>query len=416
MSSRNLLIGSIGLNAILGVTAVYLVTKPAPSAPAPVETAPVKVVKQRVEVTTVETNTVVKQINWQVVESADYKKYIANLRSIGCPEETIQDIIKADVDKLFAARRKEIVKPGSDFKFWETGMQSMMGNTADPEVVGKLQALAQEKRALLKELLGIEVEDKPDLMAAFNPFERLLGFLPEGKQTKVMEMMQQMQAKLMKTMGNGAPDEQDRKNMLQAQKDFEKSLAGVLDPQEFEQYQLRLSQTSMMMRMELDGFTPSEQEFKDIFKARKAFDDEFGPFGQLDQSKEGREKYQAAQKELNDQIKKTLGEARYADYEREKDWQYKSVSKFVQRQNLPKEAAVKVWDTKKIAEAEASKVRNNSALTQEQKNTALQGIHQATQQNLQQTLGNDAFQKYQEGNNAYWLKSIAPAQPKPTGQ
>lgn len=414
MSARNLLIASIGLNAILGVSAVYLVTRPQTVAPT-VEAAPVKVVEKKVVTTQVETNTVVKRINWQVVESADYKKYIANLRSIGCPEETIQDIIKADVEKLYASRRKEITKPASEFKYWETGMQSLMGNAADPETLNKLQALAQEKRALLKELLGIDVEDKPDLMAAFNPFERLMGFLPDAKQTKVLELMQQMQAKMMKTMGGGAPDAQDRKNMLQVQKDMDKAIAGILDPQEYEQYQLRLSQTSMMMRMELDGFTPNEQEFKDIFKARKAFDDEYGPYGQMDQSKEGREKYQAAQKELNEQLKNTLGPERYADYEREKDWQYKTVSKFVQRQNLPKEAAVKVWDAKKAAETEAGKIRNNSNLNQDQKNAALSAIQEATQQNLQQTMGAEAFQKYSADNNAYWLKNLAPRPaPKPT--
>ncbi|MCD6051868.1 MAG: hypothetical protein K0Q55_3277 [Verrucomicrobia bacterium] len=416
MSSRAVIILSLGLNAVLGATTFYYVTRPAPVAPAPAEPA-VKVVKQKVEVTTVETNTVVKQINWQVVESADYKKYIANLRSIGCPEETIHDIIKADVDKLYAARRKEITKPKAEFKYWETGMQALMGDATNPEIVDKLQALALEKRALLKELLGIDVADKPDLMAAaFNPIERLLNFLPDEKQTKVLEMMQQFQAKMMKSMSGGAPDEQDRKNLMAAQKEYEASLEKMLSPQEFEQYQLRLSQTSMMMRMELDGFTPSEQEFKDLFKLRKGFDDENGGmFGMMDQSKEGREKYQAAQKELNEQIKNTLGEARYADYEREKDYQYKGVSKFVQRQNLPKEAAVKVWDTKKTAEAEAGKVRNNASLSQEQKNAALQGIHEATQQNLQQTLGADAYQKFQESNNASWLKNIAP-RPKPAGQ
>jgi hypothetical protein len=416
MSTRSLLIVSIGLNAILGVSAVYLVTRPKPAAPV-VEAAPVKVVEKKVVATQVETNTVVKQINWRVVESEDYKKYIANLRSIGCPEETIQDIIKADVEKLFAARRKEITKPKTEFKYWETGMQSLMGNAADPETLAKVQALAQEKRALLKELLGIEVEDKPDLMAAFNPFEQLLGFLPDGKQTKVMELLQQAQAKMMKTMSGGAPDEQDRKNMIQMQKDMDKAIAGILDPQEYEQYQLRMSQTSMMMRMELDGFTPSEQEFKDIFKARKAFDDEFGYFGQINQTSEGRDRYQAAQKELNEQIKNSLGPERYADYEREKDWQYKTVSKFVQRQNLPKEAAVKVWDAKKAAEAEAGKIRNNANLNQDQKNAALSAIHEATQQNLQQTMGAEAFQKYSTDNNAYWLKNLAPRPaPQPAAQ
>ena len=42
---------------------------------------------------------------WRQIESADYRIYIANLRAIGCPEQTIRDIITADVDSLCAARR-----------------------------------------------------------------------------------------------------------------------------------------------------------------------------------------------------------------------------------------------------------------------------------------------------------------------
>src|SRR6188508_1706822 len=44
---------------------------------------------------------------WQQVESPDYAVYVANLRSLGMPNTTIRDIILADVDQLFAQRRRE---------------------------------------------------------------------------------------------------------------------------------------------------------------------------------------------------------------------------------------------------------------------------------------------------------------------
>src|SRR5262249_55086014 len=57
--------------------------------------------------TAVRTNTVVRRqfFTWQEVESPDYPTYIANLRDIGCPEQTIRDIIIADVNALYARRR-----------------------------------------------------------------------------------------------------------------------------------------------------------------------------------------------------------------------------------------------------------------------------------------------------------------------
>ena len=46
------------------------------------------------------TNTVIKQMTWESVEAADYREYIKNFRNIDFPEETIHDIILADVNKL----------------------------------------------------------------------------------------------------------------------------------------------------------------------------------------------------------------------------------------------------------------------------------------------------------------------------
>ena len=43
--------------------------------------------------------------NWGEIESADYPTYIANLKDIHCPEQTIRDLIIADVNALYARRR-----------------------------------------------------------------------------------------------------------------------------------------------------------------------------------------------------------------------------------------------------------------------------------------------------------------------
>src|SRR5688572_27249118 len=40
--------------------------------------------------------------NWAQLESEDYRMYITRLRSIGCPEQTIRDIVIADLEKMMA--------------------------------------------------------------------------------------------------------------------------------------------------------------------------------------------------------------------------------------------------------------------------------------------------------------------------
>ena len=40
---------------------------------------------------------------WSQLESSDYRTYVANLRNVGCPEQTLRDIITADVHGIYAA-------------------------------------------------------------------------------------------------------------------------------------------------------------------------------------------------------------------------------------------------------------------------------------------------------------------------
>jgi hypothetical protein len=53
------------------------------------------------------------------VEAADYPTYIRNLRAIGVPEQTVGDIVIAEVLQGFASQRAEsLATHHGDFKFW----------------------------------------------------------------------------------------------------------------------------------------------------------------------------------------------------------------------------------------------------------------------------------------------------------
>lgn len=341
------------------------------------------------------TNVVVKSFNWETVEAPDYKEYIANLRSIGCPEETIHDIIIADVNKLFEDRKKALRKPKEKFKFWETGMRGMMGGAVDEEALAQNRALAAEKKALIRELLGIELDEKPDLMAGMNPFEHLLGFLSSDKQIKVMELFQQFQAKQAEVFKGGSQDAEDMKKILALQKEMEGEVAKMLTPEEFENYQLTLSQTAMTMRMSLTGFEPDEQEFRELFKLQKAFDDEFGQYGVGGDADEMKKRTEATEA-LRKQMKATLGEQRYSDYARETDWQFKNLSKAAERAGLPKDSAIKVWDMQALAQKEAAQLYGNASLDAEKRKAAIQEIRAELERSAAAVLGEEAFEKFKK--------------------
>ena len=71
---------------------------------------------------------------------------INNLKTAGCPETTIQDIITADVHSLFLGRRAQFMNTGRN-KFWQA---DYCAAHPSPEVA----ALEQEEASVLQQLLG----------------------------------------------------------------------------------------------------------------------------------------------------------------------------------------------------------------------------------------------------------------------
>ncbi|MDB6027883.1 MAG: hypothetical protein JWM68_4106 [Verrucomicrobiales bacterium] len=411
---KGILVLSVALNLVaFGAVAYLVANKPKPETVAAVKpsesSSPANLpsrTKGKPGSLMATTNTITQKIDWRIVESEDYRQYIVNLRAIGCPEETIRDIIIADVNKLFEARRKEMRSTSTNkFEFWKAG--NMFASMLDEEKVKQKQAMAKEKKELLTALLGSAPEEKADLGMLVNPFQDMLDFLPDGKQGQVVDLLQTFQAKMMKSMKDGAPDAEDMKGMGKIQKEMDAELAKILSPQELEDYQLRLSQTAMMMRMQLASFDPNEKEFRDIFKLKKQFDDEYGLMAAMDDSKKRKD----AQKEMDAQMKQILGDDRYADYERTQDYAYQGIAKVVARQGLPKETGIKVFDMKKTAEDEARKVRADKALSADQRTAALEGIRAETERSIIETMGQKGYDSYKK--SAYWLNSISPSKTAP---
>ena len=90
---------SLTLNAVLVAMLAWSLTDRATTPPLPADFA-------KPAVSSV-------HFRWSQLEAQDYPTYIRNLREVGCPEETIRDIITADVASQYAERRKGLVSDGS---------------------------------------------------------------------------------------------------------------------------------------------------------------------------------------------------------------------------------------------------------------------------------------------------------------
>jgi hypothetical protein len=107
MLKTSILLNIVLLSGFLFLLAAGRKTHSVAAPPADSDEAP-SAVEAAVPATAVPAKRDEQPFNWSQVESSDYRTYIANLRSIGCPEQTIRDIITADVDSQYAPRREQL--------------------------------------------------------------------------------------------------------------------------------------------------------------------------------------------------------------------------------------------------------------------------------------------------------------------
>ncbi len=347
------------------------------------------------------------EFTWHNVEAQDYKDYIVNLRSVDCPEETIRDIIVADVNKLYALRFRELRGDEGEYKYWK-GNGSMNWNTKEGyERQKKMRELEKEKSALLVELLGIDPDkERQKEMGYLDYRDRNLSFLPEEKKQLARDIQEKFEERRQELYRNGILDDEDQKALRKVYQEQMAEMAKVLTPQELEEYDLRASQVASQLRHDLDGFEPTENEFREVFKLRKAREEDLA-YSYDPDDKEAQERRKKAGEEVDLQIKAQLGDARYAEYKRSQDYNYKELARLSERLELPKGTAVAVYDMKKVAEDEVKKVREDKTLTSEQRAQALQAIRTETEKAVTEAMGADGWKRYRS-RGGYWISNLAP--------
>jgi hypothetical protein len=87
-----------------------------------------------------------RALTWSQLESADYPTYIENLRRVGCPELTIREIVRADLNDLFAPKRQALVAKLA-------GVSSTLEEHNQLE--SGLRRLSQEQARVFDSLFGI---------------------------------------------------------------------------------------------------------------------------------------------------------------------------------------------------------------------------------------------------------------------
>ncbi len=245
------------------------------------------------------------------MESTDYPTYIKNLRATGCPEQTVRDIVTADVAATFAARRAEVLAARyRDFKYWETGATN---DAVLAEMNRQRHSVDAEMSEVLQDLLGPDAAP-PATTRDWHVAEldQQLSFLSADKReaARALLLRNEETDALIKSLSEArrpTEDPEELNRILQAYDGKRAELARLLSPEEIEQLEMTVSWTANNLRRAMVKFDPTEAEFQEIFRAWRAHDENLAQLYATGQPDPGNGHVFA-------RIKEVLGEDRFKLY------------------------------------------------------------------------------------------------------
>jgi hypothetical protein len=344
---------------------------------------------------------VTNRFDWRTIESKDYEKYAANLRSVGCPEKTIRNIILADVERLYAARRRDL---GSKGPFWQGDSQRRKAERTQEK---ELAALKQEQAVLIQRLLGIEWF--PDRDHMFDKFEEqalmrfTFGPLPEENLRRVVHLLGKYEAlqREVEHRCDGIRLEEDDAQLGNLYRQMLRELALALTPSQMEETMARASAFELLNHTKFNGADVTAMELRQIALARAMAGGRLFDW----QENETDEERKAREEQFKGAVKNILGEMRYADFERAQDDEFRKLFEISKDDGLPRETAVKVFDIRKLAMEEAGRVRQDASLDEPARRQCLEEMQAAVQKEVSGALGAKAWGDYLNRGGA-WVTNL----------
>jgi hypothetical protein len=403
-NSAGWLVLSAGLNLLLAGLAVCFLTKPGSRLPGvrPLTTEHV----ERTETTNVAGAAVyvTNSFHWRQIESTNYDQYVANLRAVGCPEKTIRDIVIADIEKAFDARRLALQMPP---RYWMAGG---VRRRSDRERAAALESLDQEEASLVQRLLGIEwfrdadgrfgklkLEDEAITRFFFGP-------MPEETLPRVLALLQKyefLNGSVRSRAGEILIDE-DETRLRQLRADMGENLGRILTPAQLEEMKARLSALQLFGENDMASVAGlSAGEAREIALTVAGVKDPLREaFGGRQEETDGDQEMQ-----LTNQVRSILGDARFADFERAQDSNFRNVFEIGTANQVSRERVIEVYDLRRLAEEEAKHIRSDATLSEAARQQQFGRRQVEIQKEISRALGPKAFNDYLE-NGGGWVTNL----------
>lgn len=343
-----------------------------------------------------------REFRWSQLESADYTSYIASLRRVGCPEQTIRDIIVADICNLYSQEwKRKYLASKPDYWNPEYGMGPIQSEA--------IQKMAAQVQALLRQnvfqLLGVDLEKELEKYRAIGGTQLgeeflLSAILPPEKVTAVSKALKKYRIVRQSVESAGFLTAEGVLTLKRSREDFHRELGTFLSPEEITQVNYRCSETAQEIRDKMVGFDLTEKEFQGLYARRILGQEQFEAAVEKGNASQPLTSDQvlklAADNELSEEARKEiLSPERYAENQRSQDARYQHIKEAAAQSNLSLEWVKTFYDNQRASEEQARSILENPNLTAEQKETMIQEARNLSQEQLRQWLGDELARKFQ---------------------
>jgi hypothetical protein len=322
---------------------------------------------------------------WSSLHSSDLRTLVRQLRAAGFPPAMVRAIVDAEVERQFSPRMKELMKTVAETPYWRQQPGSFGGNAQFFEAVNQIY---RDRSRVLRELLGTDAF----AYAGMDPSaaqRRQYGNLPQAKIDLVQRINDdyaEMSGQVRSAM-QGVTLPEDREKLALLEREKRADLAAVLTPEELSELEMRTSPITMRLRTAFTIMDASEPEFRAIYQAHEKFKDVLYPTSPSGMIFTGSEAWRGANAEINNELKATLGEKRFAQYQLSNDREFQQLYRLGQRDNIPYETLVRAHEAR-IPIADASiKIVEDASLNYEARRAAFKELADRARTTLLSTLG-----------------------------
>jgi len=277
---------------------------------------------------------------WSNLENRDPRRFIENLRSIGCPEQTIRDIVTLRVGREFRNRLLEFEAAAArswDYthqqnrQYWHERNEQQQD--LRDEMITTLESLFGQSWQSLKASLLARPEWGRDPLESFSVESRRRIREVEQKFRRELNDLQEHQ-------GTGDFDFEDAARVRDLELQKRMALAEILSPQELEEYLYRQSPAADYVRRNVPS-AKSESEFQAMVKVALememsgSVDTLASRYGQVGDAypDDLRNVVQDRKAAFDQALKEMLGEARIAEQRVEEQARVEAAKKESEAQN-----------------------------------------------------------------------------------